>query len=77
MATILLNLCMRDIELPNFFAFPCPVHLEPHCSFKGVFFFAWKASRGRVLMLGRPLASRCYICDNEEETIEHLLVHCQ
>ena len=26
---------------------------------------------------GRPLANRCYLCENKEETIEHLLVHCE
>ena len=47
------------------------------------FFFAWEATWGKVLTLdqlkrrGRSLANRCYLCENEEETIEHLLVHCQ
>ena len=46
-------------------------------------FFSWEAVWGKVLMLdqlkrrGRPLASRCYLCENEKETIDHLLVHCQ
>ena len=44
--------------------------------------FAWEVVWGKVLTLdqlkrrGRPLASRCYLCENEEETIDHLLVHC-
>ena len=25
---------------------------------------------------GRPLANKYYLCEEEEETIEHLLVHC-
>ena len=25
---------------------------------------------------GRPLANRCYLCEEEEETLDHLLVHC-
>ena len=25
---------------------------------------------------GRPLANRCYLCEKEEETLDHLLVHC-
>ena len=46
-------------------------------------FFAWEAVWGKLLTLGqlkrreRPLASRCYLCENEEKTINHLLVHCQ
>ena len=42
-------------------------------------FFSWKATWGKVLTLdqlkrrGRPLANRCYLCENEEETI--LFVH--
>ena len=45
-------------------------------------FFAWEASWGKVLTLdqlkkrGRSLANRCYICEEEEETLNHLLVHC-
>ena len=45
-------------------------------------FFAWEASWGKVLTLdqlkkrGRPLANRCYLCEEEEETLNHLLVHC-
>ena len=25
---------------------------------------------------GRALANRCFLCEEEEETIEHLLIHC-
>ena len=45
-------------------------------------FFAWEASWGKVLTLdqlkkrGRPLANRCYLCEKEEETLNHPLVHC-
>ena len=47
-----------------------------------VSFFAWEASWEKVLMLdqlkrrGRPLANRCYLCEKEEETLDHLFVHC-
>ena len=47
-----------------------------------VSFFAWEASWEKVLTLdqlkrrGRPLANRCYLCEKEEETLDHLLVHC-
>ena len=45
-------------------------------------FFAWEASWGKVLTLdqlkkrGRSIANRCYLCEEEEETLNHLLVHC-
>ena len=46
-------------------------------------FFTWEAVWGKVLTLdqlkrrGRPLASWYYLCENEEESIDHLLVQCQ
>ena len=45
-------------------------------------FFAWEASWGKVLTLdnlkkkGRALANRCFLCGKEDETVDHLLVHC-
>ena len=45
-------------------------------------FFAWEASWGKVMTLdqlkkrGRSLANRCYLCEEKEETLNHLLVHC-
>ena len=45
-------------------------------------FFAWEASRGKVLTLnqlkrrGIPLVNRCFLCEENEETINHLLIHC-
>ena len=45
-------------------------------------FFSWEASWSKVLTLdqlkqrGRALAIRCFLCEEEEETVEHLLVHC-
>ena len=45
-------------------------------------FFAWEASWGKVLTLddlkkkGRALANKCFLCGKEEETVDHLLVHC-
>ena len=46
-------------------------------------FFAWEASWGRVLTLdqlqrrGRALANRCFLCEEKEENINHLLLHCK
>ena len=45
-------------------------------------FFAWEASWGKVLTLdqlkmkGIPLVIRCSLCEENEETIDHLLIHC-
>lgn len=45
-------------------------------------FFAQEASRDRVLILdqliqrGRHLAHRCFLNEEDEETMEHLLEHC-
>ncbi|RVW93513.1 putative ribonuclease H protein [Vitis vinifera] len=47
-----------------------------------VSFFAWEASWGKVLTLdqlkkrGRILANRCFLCCEEEESIDHILIHC-
>ena len=45
-------------------------------------FFAWEASWGKVLTLdqlkrmGIPIVNRCFLCEEHEETIDHLLIHC-
>ena len=45
-------------------------------------FFGWEASWGKVLTLdqlkrrGRALANRCFLCEEDEEDINHLLLHC-
>ena len=63
-------------------------HLEPNCSIWNPIvppklgFFAWEASWGKVLTLdqlkrrGFTLVNRCFLCEEEEETIDHLLIHC-
>ena len=46
-------------------------------------FFAWEALWGRVLTLARlqkrgwVLANRCFLCQMFEESIDHLLLHCE
>ena len=60
---------------------PSSVNSEPYILTK-VGFFAWEASWGKVLTLdqlkhrGRVLVNRCFLCQEEEEIVEHLLVHC-
>ena len=60
----------------------------PHCSIwnpivpPNMGFFTWEASGGKVLTLdqlkirGRKLTNRCFLCEDDEETIDYLLVHC-
>ena len=46
-------------------------------------FFAWEATWGKVLMLdqlkhhGRAFANKCFLCEEDEETIDHLLINCK
>ena len=45
--------------------------------------FAWEAAWGKVLTLdqlkrrGMTFANRCFMCEEEEETIDRLLIHCK
>ena len=45
--------------------------------------FAWEAVWGKVLTLdqlkrrGMTFVNRCFMCEEEEETIDHLLIHCK
>ena len=51
-------------------------------SFFWSFLYAWEASWGKVLTLdqlkrkGYALASWCVLCEKDEETVDHILVHC-
>ena len=48
-----------------------------------VVFFAWEATWGKVLTLNRlqkrgwQFPNRCYLCGCEEETVNHILLHCK
>ena len=45
--------------------------------------FAWEATWGKVLTLdqlkrrGMILVNRCFMCDEDEENIDHLMIHCK
>ena len=45
-------------------------------------FFAWEASWDKVLTLdqlkrrGIPLVNMCFLCEENEETVDHLFIHC-
>ena len=49
---------------------------------KRVAFFVWTAVHGQILTLdnlmvrGRILVNRCCMCHRNEETVDHLLLHC-
>ena len=62
--------------------FPKSIIWSPCVPTKVGFFFAWEASWGKVLTLdqlkkrGWTLANRCFLCYAEEESIDHILIHC-
>ena len=66
-------------SLPTYF--PCRSIWNPIVLSK-LGFFAWEASWGKVLILdqlkrrGIPLVNRCFLCEENEETIDHLFIHC-
>ena len=45
--------------------------------------FTWEVAWGKVLTLdnlkrrGMTFANRCFMCEEDEETIDHLLIHCK
>ena len=45
-------------------------------------FFAWEVWWGKILTIeqlkkrGRRLTSRCLLCGKDEESLDHLLLHC-
>ena len=47
-----------------------------------VAFFSWEATWGKVLTLDRlqrrglQLPNRCFLCGCEEESVNHILIHC-
>ncbi|RVW70775.1 Elongation factor 1-gamma [Vitis vinifera] len=61
--------------------FPINIIWNP-CVPTKVGFFAWEAFWGKVLTLdqfkkrGRCLANRCFLCCEEEESIDHILIQC-
>ncbi|KAJ9675675.1 hypothetical protein PVL29_024544 [Vitis rotundifolia] len=65
----------------------CPVLFPSSCIWNGwvqpkISFFAWEAAWGKALTLdlvqkrGWSLANRYFMCLENEETIDHLLLHC-
>ena len=50
---------------------------------KRVSFFLWTATRGGILTIDKlvkknlPLVNWCCLCRSDEETVDHLLIHCK
>ncbi|RVW89280.1 hypothetical protein CK203_032620 [Vitis vinifera] len=69
------------LETRNSVPFPWSIIWSP-CVPSKVGFFAWEALWGKVLTLdqlkrkGWTLANRCFLCLVEEESIDHILIHC-
>ena len=72
----------KEVDVSPAFDFPHRMVWNPVVPPKiGV--FAWEAAWGKVLTLGQlkcrgmSFANRCFMCEEEEETIDHFLIHCK
>ena len=81
MVTFLPNLLFKELELEQLSDFPFKVIWKFWAPPK-VGIFAWEATWGKILTLdnlqrrGRVVANRYYFCGKEEETCNHILLHC-
>ena len=72
----------RALQPVSLASFPSKI-IWNSCMQPKLSFFAWEASWGRVLALDRlqkwgwALANRCFLCQTCEESIDHLLLHCE
>ena len=70
------------VELRSTVQFPRKIIWSPYVPPKVGFFFAWEASWEKVLTLdqlkrrGWTLANRFFFCLVEEESTNHILIHC-
>ena len=78
----LVKIMYKGFDISPAFDFPYRLVWNPVVPLKiGV--FAWEAALGKVLTLdqlkrrGMTFANRCFMCKEEEETIDHLLIHCK
>ena len=73
--------CFNSLDHSSAVPFPWRIIWSTFVPTK-VGFFAWEASWGKVLTQdqlkrrGWNLANRCPLCCDEEETINHILIHC-
>ena len=72
----------KVLELNSSVCFPVKIIWNPWVQQK-ISFFAWEASWGKDLTLdqiqkkGWALANKCFLCQDYEESIDHLLLHCE
>ena len=70
------------LELGGVVPFPRSIIWNPCEPSKVGFFFVWEASWVKTLTLdqvkrkGWSLANRCFLCLIDEESINHILIHC-
>ena len=43
----------------------------------GVLYYSYILTLDQLKRHGRAVANRCFLCEEDEETIEHLLIHCK
>ena len=75
---------MQGFKPSTCYSISFSLNLEFHCPPPPpkIGFFAWEASWGKVFTLdqlkrrGRALVN-CCLCEEDEETIKHLLIHCK
>ena len=71
----------KALESESSIYFPMKI-IWNSCVQPKISFFAWEASWGKTLTLnqiqkrGWALVNRCYLCHSNEESINHLLLHC-
>lgn len=71
----------KALESKSSIYFPMKI-IWNSCVQPKISFFAWETSWGKTLTLnqiqkrGWALVNRCYLCHSNEESIDHLLLHC-
>ena len=71
----------KALDHRTLFSFPWKC-IWKSCVHPKIFFFGWEALWGKILTCdqlqkrGMTLASRCTLCQESEETVDHLLLHC-
>ena len=77
-----LSLNYSQMEISENSGFPCQLIWRTLAPVK-VAFFVWEASHGKILTIdnlhkrGFTLVNRCYMCKENSESVDHLLLHCK
>ena len=72
-----LDSCIKSKHILPPFAFPSRSIWNPIVPPK-IGFFTWDKvlTLNQLKRRGVTLANRCFLCEEEEESIDHLLIHC-